>query len=147
MTAALALTGGSIMLAAAAVVTASVVLRWLTSGGIPGDFDLLQFAMPLAVFAFLPLCQLRGGNIFVDSFTSRLPPRLVAALDGLWALVYAAAAGLIAWRMAVGAQDTIASGTGSMVLGLPVGWAMAASACFAAWLAIVAAVTVRNRRR
>jgi TRAP-type C4-dicarboxylate transport system permease small subunit len=134
------------MVAAAAVVTTSVVLRWLASDGIRGDFDLVQFAVPLAVFAFLPLCQLRGGNIFVDTFTMRLPARWQAALDAFWALVYAAVAALIAWRMAIGAKDAIASGTGSMVLGLPVGWAMAASALLAAWLALVAIVTVRSRR-
>lgn len=144
VTAALAIFGGGLMLAAAGLVTVSVLLRWATSSGINGDFDLIQFAMPLAVFAFLPWCQLRGGNIFVDTFTLRLPKPVVAILDGLWTLVYAAVAGLIAWRMAVAAQDTIASGTGSMVLGLPIGWAMALAALFALWLAISALVTLRG---
>ena len=145
LTAALAIFGGGLILAAAVLVTVSVALRWITSQGINGDFDLIQYAMPLAVFAFLPWCQLRGGNIFVDTFTLRLPNGARAALDGLWALVYAGVAGLIAWRMAVGAQDAIASGTGSMVLSLPIGWAMALATLFAVWLTIVALLTMRPR--
>ena len=65
----------------------------------------------------------------------------MASLDALWALVYAVVALLIAWRMSLGASDTIASGTTSMVLGLPIGWAMVAAAIFAFWLAVVALVT------
>ena len=146
-TAAVALAGGIAVLGAAAAVTISVGLRWLTSRGIPGDFDLVQFALPLAIFAFLPWCQLRGGNIFVDTFTRQLPLRWQKALDLVWALVYAVVAALIAWRLAVGASETMSSGTGSMVLGLPIGWGMAACALFAGWLAIVALVAVRDRRR
>ena len=144
ITAALAIAGGGLMLAASLLVTVSVLLRWATSRGINGDFDLIQFAMPLAVFAFLPWCQLRGGNIFVDTFTLKLPKAVNAALDGLWALAYAAIAGLIAWRMAIGAQETVVSGTGTMVLNLPIGWAMAVAAIFALWLAIVTVTTIRR---
>ena len=70
----LALAGGVLLLALAVLVTVSVIARWLTSRGIPGDFELMQIGLALAVFAFMPLCQLRGGNLFVDTFTTRLPP-------------------------------------------------------------------------
>ncbi len=134
----LALAGGALVLALALLVTTSVARRWLTSEAVPGDFELVQAGLAVAVFAFLPLCQLRGGNIVVDSFTGRVPPRVRAALDGFWALVYAAAAGLIAWQLAKGAAETVASGTTSMVLGLPVGWAIWACTACAAWLALTA---------
>ena len=39
----------------------------------------MQIGLALAVFAFMPLCQLRGGNLFVDTFTDRLPVRPAAA--------------------------------------------------------------------
>ena len=48
-------------------------------------------------------------------------------------------AALIAWRLAAGARDTIASNTGSMVLGLPYGWSIALCAALAAFLALAAA--------
>ena len=74
----------------AVLVTASVLTRWLTAQGVPGDFELLQIGLALAVFAFMPLCQLRGGNLFVDTFTdaaavqpaARARRSLVAGLRG-----------------------------------------------------------------
>jgi TRAP-type C4-dicarboxylate transport system permease small subunit len=143
----LALAGGLVVLAFAVIVTGSVARRWLTGAGVPGDFELVQTGLAIAVFAFLPLCQLHNANIIVDTFTTRLPPRAQAALDGLWALVYAAIALLVAWQTALGARDTLASRTTSMVLGLPIGWAMALASIFAFWLAAVAAVTARRMLR
>lgn len=137
----LAFAGGCLVVVFALIVTVSVIRRWLTSEGVPGDFELVQTGLAIAIFAFLPLCQLHNANIMVDTFTTRLPMRAQAALDGFWAFVYAVVAFLIAWRTILGAGDTIASGTTSMVLGLPIGWAMVAAALFALWLALVALVT------
>jgi TRAP-type C4-dicarboxylate transport system permease small subunit len=140
----LALAGGFLVLAFAVIVTVSVLRRWLTGNAVPGDFELVQTGLAVAVFAFLPLCQLHNANIFVDTFTTRLPARVQAALDALWALVYAGVALLIAWQTALGARDTIASHTTSMVLGLPIGWAMVLASLFAFWLTAVALVTARR---
>jgi TRAP-type C4-dicarboxylate transport system permease small subunit len=137
----LALAGGALLLSMAALVSLSVLLRWLTSQGLPGDFELLQMGLALAVFAFMPLCQLRGGNLFVDTFTTRLPDFVQRWIDGLWSLVYAAVAALIAVMMAVGAVQTLRSGTRSMVLDLPLGWPIAISAALAGWLAYVVLLT------
>ena len=43
----------------------------------------------IAIFAFLPVCQARRGNIMVDTFTGFLSPRTCRIIDGLWDLVYA----------------------------------------------------------
>lgn len=147
LTVLLALVGGVLVLAFALIVTVSVLWRWLVGAGVPGDFELVQTGLALAIFAFLPLCQLHNGNIIVDTFTGRAPLRLQAALDALWALVYAGVALLIAWQTALGARDTLASGTKSMVLGLPIGWAMALASVFAFWLCVVAGVTARRALR
>ena len=133
----LALAGGVLLLGMAVLVTASVLRRWLTSQGVPGDFELLQTGLAVAVFAFMPLCQLRGGNLFVDTFTGRLPLAVRLRLDAMCALPYAGVATLIAVMMTVGAFETLRSGTRSMVLGLPQGWPIAVSAALAAWLAFV----------
>ncbi len=137
----LAIAGGLIMLAAAIMVVVSVAMRWLISYSVPGDIELVQIASALAVFCFLPLCQGRRGNIVVDSFTTRLPPRLRNGLDALWDLVYALMTATIAWRLAVGAWDSLRSNTVSMMLNLPVGWAIAACAVMAGLLTLVALAT------
>lgn len=139
---ALAIAGGALVLGLALLVTASVLRRWLTTRGIPGDFELAQMAMSVAIFAFLPICQLHGRNIVIDSFTNRLRRPIRAAIEALWALVYAAVAGLIAWQMALGGWQTLGSGTTTMVLGLPIGWAILAAAVLTFWLALVALVSV-----
>jgi TRAP-type C4-dicarboxylate transport system permease small subunit len=137
----LAIAGGLLMLAVAATVTANVLLRWLFNTAVSGDIELVQIGTAVAVFAFLPLCQSRRGNIVVDTFTAGLPPRIRNGLDALWDLVYVAMALIIAWRLGVGAWDTIRSNTVSMMLGLPTGWAIAACSAMAAFLALVAIAT------
>lgn len=137
----LAIAGGILMLLVAAIVVVSVVMRWLISYSVPGDIELVQIGTALAVFAFLPLCQAHRGNIMVDTFTTRLPPRVRSGLDALWDVVYAVMMGIIAWRLVVGAWDTIRSNTVSMMLGLPIGWAIAACAAMAAFLSLVAIAT------
>jgi TRAP-type C4-dicarboxylate transport system permease small subunit len=134
----LAIAGGFLMLLMAIMVVVSVVMRWLINYSVPGDIELVQIATALAVFSFLPLCQAHRGNIMVDTFTTRLPRRMQRALDALWDLVYAGMAALIAWRLAIGAYDTLRSNTVSMMLALPIGWAIAACAAVAGLLTIVA---------
>ncbi|MEA2933916.1 MAG: hypothetical protein QOD74_562, partial [Variibacter sp.] len=116
---------------------------------ISGDIELVQIATALAVFSFLPLCQSHRGNIMVDTFTNKLPLRVQRSLDALWDVVYAVVMGVIAWRLAVGAFDTLRSNTVSMMLGLPIGWAIASCAAMAAFLAAIAvgtAVTLLRTR-
>ncbi|WP_295140988.1 TRAP transporter small permease [uncultured Reyranella sp.] len=143
--AALALAGAALSLFVAGLVTVSVGLRWATSSGLPGDFEMVQMAVALAIFSFLPYTQLRRGNMLVDTFTIRLPPRAIAAIDAFWDLVYAAVASLLGWRLAVGAADAINSQTSTMVLGLPVGWAIMACSAMAGLLALGSLVTAASR--
>lgn len=143
----LAILGGIVMTAVAAMITASVLMRWLMDSSVPGDIELVQIGTAVAIFAFLPLCQSRRGNIMVDTFTSRLPASIRNALDAAWDIAYAGIALLIAWRLGVGAWDTIRSNTVSMMLGLPTGWAIAACAVMAALVAVVAVATAIRMMR
>ena len=140
-TEALALAGGALMLVVAALVTLSVLMRWLLGDGISGDFELVQIATAIGAFAFLPLCQARRGNVVVDTFTAKLPAGVRQGLDALWDLAYAALIAILSWRLALGALDAFASQTTSMVLGIPQGYAIAACAVMGAFLTIVAVVT------
>jgi TRAP-type C4-dicarboxylate transport system permease small subunit len=143
----LAIAGGLIMLSSAIMVVVSVAMRWFISYSVPGDIELVQIASALAVFCFLPLCQGRRGNIMVDTFTTKLPPRIRDGLDALWDLVYALMMAIIAWRLVVGAWDSLRSNTVSMMLNLPVGWAIAACSVMAALLTLVAVATATRKLR
>lgn len=140
LTAQLALLGGIIVLSAAILVCVSVAMRWATSNSVPGDFELVQIAVALSAFAFLPYGQLRRSNISVETFTARLPPRVLAWLEATWDFSYAFVAAFIAWRLAVGAFETISNGTTTMISGIPIGWGIAAVAVMAGFLAITALV-------
>jgi TRAP-type C4-dicarboxylate transport system permease small subunit len=143
----LALAGGFVVVGLGALVTASVLMRWLGGEGVNGDFELVQMGLALAVFSFLPLCQAHRGNVAVDTFTNRLPSGVRAALDVLWDLTYAGFAGFIAWRLAIGAAEALSSRTTSMVLALPIHYAIGACAAMAAFLAVIAVFTAVRRAR
>jgi TRAP-type C4-dicarboxylate transport system permease small subunit len=98
----LAIFGGLLGCAMAAVVTISVSGRYLLGWPIQGDYDIVGILCGSAVFAFLPYCQLTRGNVVVDFFTNHLRPRGRAALDGLGTLLYLVIAVMFAWRLYYG---------------------------------------------
>jgi TRAP-type C4-dicarboxylate transport system permease small subunit len=146
---ALAIAGGVLVLAVAMLVTASVALRWSGGQPIPGDFEFVQMATAVSVFAFLPYCQLRRGNIAVDTFTARLPARVNAAIDALWDLIYAGMMLLLAWCLFSGTRDMIQNGTTTMVTGIVIWPAVALCTVLAAAVALTACFTALRliRRR
>lgn len=134
----LALFGGALAVCLALLVSISITLRALGLGGVRGDFEFVQMGVALIVFAFMPWCQARRGNVMVDSFTTRLPPRFQAALDAVWEVVFAGMMALIAWRLGAGALEAARSSTTTMVLLLPIAPAIAACAILAGFTALVA---------
>lgn len=136
----LALTGGAILLGLAALVTTSVGMRIITGSGIDGDFEVVQLGAAIAAFCLFPLCLSIRGNIFVDTFTTKLPHRWNAILDGLWDALFGLIALVIAARMVVGAMDQFTSKTTLMVLAVPTWWAVAICAGLLALLGLTALV-------
>lgn len=98
----------------------------------------MQVGAGLAVFGFLARGTMARSNILVDTFTGWLPPRAADAVDGAWNLAWGLVAALVAERMARGALDTLASGTATMVLGLPTWWAVGVGAAAFALTALAA---------
>ena len=143
----LALFGGALAVCLALLVSISITLRALGLGGVRGDFEFVQMGVALIVFAFMPWCQARRGNVMVDSFTTRLPPRFQAALDALWEVVFAAMMALIAWRLGTGALEAGRSSTTTMVLLLPIAPAIGACAILAGFTALIALAMAVMRLR
>lgn len=118
-----ALVGGLVLLAITLMSVGSITGRWLFGAALLGDFELVQMGSAIAVAAFLPWCQMRRGHVIVDFFTGGLTPRARALLDAFGALLLAAVAALIAWRMVLGTADMKASSESSMLLGVPIWYA------------------------
>lgn len=93
-----------------------------------GDSEIVELLGGIAVFAFLPYCQLRGANVFVDFFTKPLPERAKAWLDALMHLAFAAAAVILTWRLIEGGIGVFERDKRSMFLQLPDWWAYAIGA-------------------
>ena len=145
----LALAGGALALVLSILVVVSVLSRRFFSTPVPGDFELVQMGTALAIFAFLPICQLQRSNIIVDTFTAWLPRRAQDMIDCVWDLVYAAAMGTIGMTMIRGATDSFRNFENTMVLQFPVWPALSISALLCLFLAAVcvftAAKLMRNR--
>jgi TRAP-type C4-dicarboxylate transport system permease small subunit len=101
----LAVIGGLLSCAMAAIVTVSVIGRYLFNRPISGDYDIVGILCGCAIFAFLPYCQLQRGNVLADFFTARAPARVKAYLDAAGALIYLATAVLLTWRLYYGALE------------------------------------------
>jgi TRAP-type C4-dicarboxylate transport system permease small subunit len=116
---AFAFAGGAVMVAMLGMSVASVTGRALYGKPVQGDFELVQLGCAVGIAAFLPWCQWRRGNIIVDFFTTKLPPRAQGVLDGVGALALALVMALVAWRATEGALSVYASGERAMISRYP----------------------------
>jgi TRAP-type C4-dicarboxylate transport system permease small subunit len=137
-----ALVGGAILFALTLLTVISVVGRVAFDAPIPGDFELVEIGMAVAIFAFLPYCQIVRGNVIVDLFTATASPRTRALLDAAGDLIYTAIAALLTWRVALGGFEVRGYGETTMVLRVPVWWGYVPAVLCLAFLTLVCAYTV-----
>lgn len=116
----------------------SVISRAFWDTPIPGDVELTQVGIALAISLCLPMCQLRKANIFVDFFTQSASTRLRQLLDGLGCCGLVVMYTLLAWRTSVGAISVRTAGETTMILSVPMWWAYASLAPGLALAALIA---------
>lgn len=138
LAAGLAIIGGVLVCFAAVLVSVSVLGRWLFNHPLPADYELVEVSIGVAVFAFLGYTQARSGHIAVDTFTQWLPPRVNAAIDGVWDLLLAAFLAFFAWGLYSGGMETRLNGTTLIQLPWPIWPVYLACAVLAALAAIIA---------
>jgi TRAP-type C4-dicarboxylate transport system permease small subunit len=132
-----ALIGAAIAMIVAAMTSVSVLGRWLLKWPIPGDVELTQLGIGIALSLCVPWCQLKGSNIIVDFFTQSASESTQRKLDGLGTLLMGITLSLLAWRTGVGAVSVKEAGETSMILSLPGWWIYAALAPGLALAAII----------
>ena len=142
-----ALAGGAVLFAMTLMSVASILGRALFSKPLQGDYELAQTGVAIAVAAFLPYCQMRGGHVFVDFFTAGLPSRARGALDAVGALAIAVIGFVVAWRMGYGLVDLRAAHDQSMILAIPTWYSFVAMIPCFALLGVTAAYTALSRWR
>jgi len=100
-----ALLGGVVLLGIALMTTWSAFSGWVFGKPLAGDFELTEIFVAVAVFAFLPYCQLTDANVTADLFTARAGPRALAAFGLFAALLALGIAILLTWRTWAGLVD------------------------------------------
>lgn len=114
-----ALAAGVLMSFIILLTCASIIGRELVGSTVVGDFELVGLATGAGIALFMPLCQLKQGNIIVDFFTVKMPKRVNVGLDRLGALALALCFALLTWRTVVGGLNSYDTHIGSMLLGFP----------------------------
>ena len=139
---ALAVFGSLLLCVLAALTTISITGRAAFSAPVPGDFELVAIGTGLAVFAFLPYCQLMRGNVIVDFFMAKAPVRAKAACDALGGVLYLVIGALLTWRMIFGGIDMYNFSEKSMTINFPRWTTFPISVLFMSFLVVVIVYTI-----
>lgn len=101
------------------LMSADVLLRKLTGGGIIGTYEIVQYVLMAAVFASFAYTQSLKGHIKVTMLLHVMPEKVRYLLAGIMGLLSTAAAGVVAWSAVQQALYSMSAGTKSGVLGFP----------------------------
>ncbi len=88
-----ALIGGLILVALMLMMAASAASNLIFDKPFEGDYEMMKHFIAIAIFCFLPYCQLTGANVTVDIFTESMSERAKSAMlafSSLFAIVFAA---------------------------------------------------------
>ena len=138
-----ALVGGLILIIIVCINVFSIV------GGIflipfQGDFELTQIGVAVAVFCFLPYCQLYKHNISAEIFTSRANIKTQLLLSIIASLVAFLFSILLVWRMYEGMIDQRAYSYTSTILQFPIWIAFLPIIFSLCLLAIASLITLKQ---
>ena len=97
----------------------SLIGRNTTGDSIVGAFELTGVAAGAAIALFMPLCQLRRGNIIVDFFTARMSANVNDKLDRFGTLILLLIFGLLAWRTTLGGLNVYSANSETQIMGFP----------------------------
>ncbi len=106
----LAYFGGFVLTAIAVMTVISIIGRAFVGfglGPIKGDFELVEIGSAIAVFSFLPWCQLNQGHVTVDIFSNRFPVVVQRFLKLLGNIVITLIAFVLTWRIWMGMGERV----------------------------------------
>lgn len=112
--------GGAALTLMVTTTLVSVCGRTLFATPIPGDLEIVQLLMAIAISCFLPWAQIQQSHVVVDFFTRGLSLAVSEILsriaNGLMALI----AALFAWRTAASTLSALNTHESSMLLEIPI---------------------------
>ena len=123
-----ALVGGAVLVALMLMVVISVVGRGMVGiglGPIPGDFELVEVGVGIAVFFFLPWCYLKGGHATVDLLHMHMPRWFQKTVDTVSDLLMLIVWLVMTWMLWEGMVEKKEYMETTFILQMPVWWAYA----------------------
>lgn len=136
-----ALAGGLVLIAVVVMQTASVVTGAFGKP-LPGDFELTELGIAVAMFAFLPYCQMTDANVTADIFTSGLSRRALAVLGLLASTIALVFACIMVWRTWLGMENQFDYDYQTAILGIPIGYAYVPIIISLVFLAVASLLTL-----
>lgn len=118
----MAVLGGISLLVITVFTVVSVVGRTAFDTPVLGDQEIVELGCAIAIFAFMPYCQMRAANVIVDFFTSGLGQWARDGLDTLMNTIFTLCLVIVTWRLAVGGIGAFKAGDATMFLRLPQWW-------------------------
>ena len=123
-----AIFGGIVLVAVTLMVVASVSGRALIDlglGPVPGDFELVEVGIGVAIFYFLPWCYLRGGHATVDLMYMHMPRWFQKTIDLLSDTAMLLVWLLLTWKLWEGLLEKKEYMETTFILQMPLWWAYA----------------------
>ena len=114
-----AIVAGLLLISITLMTCASLIGRNTTGDSIVGAFELTGVAAGAAIALFMPICQLRRGNIIVDFFTTNLSDKTNDKLDRFGTLLTVFLFGLLAWRTTLGGLNVFSANSETQIMGFP----------------------------
>lgn len=148
----LAFFGGAVLLVLTVMTVYSIIGRsivktdWLSNvvllswwRPVRGDFELIEIGTALAIFSFLPYCQMARGNVLVDFFTSSAHPRVKSGMAILSNGLFFVLSSVMTWRMVVASEEFYSATfkQSSMILKIPAWQGMFVATSFMFFLSMV----------
>ena len=122
---ALAVFGGIVLIVMTAFTVVSVVGRTGFDLPVLGDQEIVELGCAIAIFSFMPYCQMRAANVIVDFFTASLSQTARDGLDATMNAIFSVCILIVTWRLAVGGIATYHASDASMFLRIPHWWGYA----------------------
>ncbi|MDH4414620.1 MAG: TRAP transporter small permease [Rhizobium sp.] len=116
---------GGFCLVLACGLTAASIVGAIAIRPLPGEIELVEALCGLAVFAFLPFCQLKRGHVGVDILISAFGPKAMNWTQLIGDIIIAVLTALITWRHAIATMDKFGNGETTPLLLLPIWWGFA----------------------
>lgn len=148
----LACAGGALLLVIVVLTCVSIAGRTLFSAGIccgpiRGIYDYTEIGIGVAIFAFLPWCQIRRAHAAVDLFKAFFPDLMNRLLDIIIDVTMLVLAAVVAHRLWLGMLDKRAYGETTLIAQTPVWIGYAGCLVGAVGFVLVAAFCVLRSAR